>query len=111
MLIWALVITWWVQVILRVFFTITEFFFLNSDLGHFLREFFGAVEDRPLDIFAQRIKSFFLWVIPVGAMAQVPAAMVLGKLGPLFALAMSAWSLDNSSAAVPVGQRYPGATR
>lgn len=82
----ALALTWWSQVVLRVLFSIIEFYLLNSDLGEFMRELFMAVEDRPLEIFSRRIRLFFLYAVPVGAMAQVPASIVLGKLSMLEAV-------------------------
>lgn len=87
----ALLVTWWCQIVLRVLFSIVEFYLLNSDLGEFLRELFMAVEDRPLDIFGRRVRWFFLYAIPIGAMAQVPAAFVLGKVGPAYLAAYAAW--------------------
>lgn len=91
MLPWALAITWWAQIVLRVLFSIFEFYIVNSDLGQFFRDFFMAVEDRPLDIFARRARAFLLYVLPVGAVAQIPASMVLGRVGAGRALVFTLW--------------------
>ncbi|MFN7975387.1 MAG: ABC-2 family transporter protein [Acidobacteriota bacterium] len=88
---WGLALTWWTQIVLCVLFSIPELYILNSDIGRFLRELFMAVEDRPLDIFTRRVKAFFLYVVPVGAMVQVPASLVLGRWSVLEGVAMSAF--------------------
>lgn len=95
---YALLLTWWSQVVLRVLFSIIEFYLLNSDLGEFLREMFMAVEDRPLEIFSRRVKLFFLFVVPIGAMAQVPASLVLGKTSMLHGLFYGAFLVAFGSA-------------
>ena len=83
----------YVQIVLTVLFAIPEFLFLNSDISRFLRESFGAVQDRPLDIFSRRVKLFFLTAIPIGAIAQVPAGMILGRIEPGAAILFAGWLL------------------
>ncbi len=86
-------LAFYVQVVLTVLFAIPEFFFLNSDVSRFLRESLGAVQDRPLDIFSRRVKVFFLTAVPIGAIAQVPAALILGRIGISTALLFAGWLL------------------
>ena len=87
----AVAVCFWCQVVLVILFSVLEFYFLNSDLGQFLRHFFMAAEDRPLDIFTRRVRRFLLYLVPVGAMAHMPAAIAIGKVGPGFGVLYLGW--------------------
>jgi ABC-2 type transport system permease protein len=88
---WALALAFWSRTAITVLFSIVEFHVLHSDLSHFAHEAFMAGADRPLDVFTRRIRAFLLYVVPVGAMTYVPAALVLGRVGPLAGLLHTAW--------------------
>jgi len=90
---WAVLLSWWARTVLSVFFTLFEFRFLNSDLGHFLGEFFMPAVDRPLDIFALRIRQFLLFIIPVGALSYLPASLVLGRVSVGAGVLYTVWLL------------------
>ncbi|MCC6406655.1 MAG: ABC-2 family transporter protein [Planctomycetes bacterium] len=88
---WAIALCWWARVVVTVLFSIAEFYLVNSDLGMFAYELFLGPIERPLDVFGRRVKQFLLLVVPVGVLTHFPAAMVLGRIGPLEAAAHSAW--------------------
>ncbi len=88
---WAVAIAWWSRTVLSVLFSIVEFHLVNSDLSMFANEAFIAPVERPLDVFAIRVKQFLLFLVPVGALTQLPAALVLGRTTPLEALGHSLW--------------------
>jgi ABC-2 type transport system permease protein len=88
---WGVAIAWWSRTVLTVFFATWEFYVLNSDLSHFCYDVSSAGADRPLDIFDRRTRFFLLSIVPVGALAYIPASMVLGRFGPLEALGHTAW--------------------
>ena len=46
-----------------------------------------------MDIFTRRVRAFFIFVVPVGAMAHVPASLVLGKWSVAEGLLASAWAI------------------
>jgi ABC-2 type transport system permease protein len=87
----AVLLCWWGRTILVVLFSITEFHFVNADLARLLHNVFSEVTDRPLDVFGARMRQFFVYVLPVGALAHVPASIVLGRIGALEALAVAAF--------------------
>jgi ABC-2 type transport system permease protein len=88
---WALALVGWTRTVLTVLFSSAEFLVLHSDAAHFLNEAFNSAADRPLDVFTRRLRSFLLFVVPVGVLTWVPAALVLGRLGALAALGHTAW--------------------
>ncbi len=88
---WGVLWSWWARTVLSVGFSIFEFYVLHSDLAHFLHEFFIAAADRPLDIFALRVRQFFLYLVPVGVLSHAPAALVLGRISPLAGLFHTLW--------------------
>jgi ABC-2 type transport system permease protein len=88
---WAIALCWWARVVVTVLFSTAEFYLLNSDLGMFAYELFLGPIERPLDVFGRRIKQLLLLVVPVGVLTHLPAALLLGRIGALEALAHSAW--------------------
>lgn len=88
---WAVALSFWGRVVLTVLFSIAEFHLLNSDLSHFGMECAMTPAERPLDIFAARVRQFLLFLVPVGALSHMPAAMVLGRYTPLEGLWCTLW--------------------
>jgi len=93
MLAWGLALAWWGRVVLTVLLACTEFRALNSGLSNLGHEVLSAGSDRPLDIYGRRLRGFLLLALPLGALAHLPASMVLGRCGWLAAAAYSAWLL------------------
>lgn len=90
---WAIALACWGRCILTIGFSIWEFWFVNSDLMHLMSQVLYAPADKPLDIWGLRLRQFFLYLLPVGLLSHVPAAMVLGKYGLLDGLEFSFWAL------------------
>ena len=44
-----------------------------------------------MDIFGRRLRAFLLYIVPVGALTQVPASMVLGRYSLLESLFATVW--------------------
>ena len=91
LLCWALLLSFWGRTVLSVMFSTFEFYVLNSDLSHFLHDFFIAAADRPLDVFTRRIQQFFLYMVPVGVLSHAPASLVLGRAGVVDGLVYTLW--------------------
>jgi ABC-type uncharacterized transport system permease subunit len=77
--------------VLSILFSMFEFYFLNSDMGHLLHTLCAAPGEKPLDIWGQRTRRFFLSILPVGVLSHIPAAMVLGKYGFGVSLLHTIW--------------------
>lgn len=86
----ALSVAFTAQVALNVLFQGLEFWMVDADLSRFLNGVFTQVGDRPLDVYPRALKRFFLWVVPLGALAWFPAGLVVGRLGLGFALGYAA---------------------
>jgi ABC-type uncharacterized transport system permease subunit len=87
----GIVLSCWGRVVIVTLFSILELYLLGSDAARFVHDVFHAAYDRPLDIFGARIRMFLLYVVPVGALTQVPAAIVLGRYEPWHAALACAW--------------------
>lgn len=87
----AVALSWWVRTILVTFYALVDLWLLGSDAGQFVNETIHAVSDRPADVFGARVRTFLLYVLPVGALAQVPAGMVLSRYTALEAVAAVGW--------------------
>lgn len=87
----AAVLSFWVRVIVITLFSVAELWAIGSDATRFLHELLFSATDRPMDIFGPRLRAFLLYIVPVGALTQVPASMVLGHYSVLEALAVTAW--------------------
>ncbi len=77
----AILLSWWVRTLILTLYAIVDLWMVGSDAGRFLQEMLHATADRPADVFGARLRTFLLYVIPVGALTQVPAALVLGRYG------------------------------
>ncbi|MBK7976515.1 MAG: ABC-2 family transporter protein [Deltaproteobacteria bacterium] len=87
----AVAVSWWVRTILVTFYGLVDLWLLGSDAGQFVNEAIHAVADRPADVFGARVRTFLLYILPVGALTQVPAGMVLGRYTPLGAVVAVGW--------------------
>jgi ABC-type uncharacterized transport system permease subunit len=87
----AVALSFWARVVIITLFSIPELWLVGSELARFFHDLFNAAYDRPLDIFSARVRLFLLYVIPVGALTQVPASMVLGRYTLLEGVLASAW--------------------
>lgn len=90
-LLWVILLSWWTRAVLVVLFSCVEFYILNSDLSRFSAEICMSAEDRPLDIFSKRVKSFFIFVLPVGALSYIPACLLLGRASWKEGLFFTGW--------------------
>ena len=91
MLVWGVALSWWGRTVLTVLFSTLEFYVLHSDLSNFTYELQSAVTDRPIDIYQRRVRLFLMHLVPVGALAHIPASMVLGRYGWLAAAGHTVW--------------------
>jgi ABC-type uncharacterized transport system permease subunit len=87
----AIALSFWVRVVVVTLFSILEMWVLGSDISRFFHDLFHATTDRPVDVFNARMRSFLLYIVPVGALTQLPAAIVLGRYSLLEGAAASAW--------------------
>jgi len=87
----GILLCFWVRTTVVVLFSVLEFWLLGSDAARFIHEAFHAASDRPVDIFGARMRTFLLYLVPVGALSQVPAAIVLGRYHLLEAAGAAAW--------------------
>ena len=105
MLVWGLALAWWGRLVLTVLLACTEFYALHGNLSNFGHELLAAGSDRPLDIYGRRVRAFLLLALPLGVLAQVPASMVLGRIGWLAAAGYSAWLLLFGAGVLKLWQR------
>jgi ABC-2 type transport system permease protein len=91
LLVWALALACWCRTVLSVLYTVSEFYVVHSDLSNVAWEVSMNMADRPADVFPLRFRQLLTSVVPVAALSTLPAAMVLGRIGPLEALAHTAW--------------------
>lgn len=87
----GIVLCCWVRVVIVTLFSILEFWLLGSDSARFVHELFHAATDRPVDIFGARMRRVLLFIVPIGALTQVPASIVLGRYSLLEGLLASLW--------------------
>lgn len=90
---WGAVLSFWGRTVLSVLFTISEFYVVNSDLSNVGWEVSMTMADRPADVFPLRYRQFLTSVVPIAAVSTIPAAMALGRMGLLEAVAHTAWLL------------------
>lgn len=91
LLAWTTLLSFWARTVLMVLVSTWEFFVLNSDIGSFTNEIVTSPTDRPLDIFGRRTRGFLIYLLPVGMLSHVPAAMVLGRVPWGWSLGYSLW--------------------
>ena len=87
----AVLLSFWGRLLVIALFSLLELMLIGSDIGRFLGDLLHGAADRPPDIFERRIRMFLLYVVPVGALAQVPAQLVLGRYTTLQAWAACSW--------------------
>jgi ABC-type uncharacterized transport system permease subunit len=87
----AIGVSLWARIVLAALFALLDLRFVGSELGRFLRETLGAVHDRPIDLFERRTRLFLLYVVPLGALTQVPASLVLGHYDLVEGAAAVTW--------------------
>lgn len=92
-LVWALSLGFLGETILHVLYASAEFYFVNSDLGRLFSESFTTLGERPLEIYHRRLRLFLVFLLPVAALAWVPASLVLGRMSALAGLGYSLWFL------------------
>jgi ABC-2 type transport system permease protein len=87
----CIALCWWSRLVIVTLFGTLEIALVGSDVMRFLSELFLTASDRPLDIFGARLKAFLIYIVPVGAVTHVPAAMMLGRYTALEALGTVLW--------------------
>jgi ABC-2 type transport system permease protein len=87
----AVALSFWVRFVLVTLFSLLELVAVGADGSRFLQDLLYASNDRPLDIFERRLRLFLIYVVPVGGLAHVPAAIVLGRYSWLEALFAVGW--------------------
>jgi ABC-type uncharacterized transport system permease subunit len=94
-LLWALPLGFclalWAQLVVSVGLGTLEFLLINSDLSRFFVDIAHTASGKPLDIYARRVRQFMILILPVGALAHVPATIVLGRVSDLSAIGQSVW--------------------
>ncbi len=93
------------QAALVVLFQGLEFWVVNADFARFFNHVFTQIADRPLDVYPRGMKRFFVWAIPLGALAWFPAGLVVGRHSALFALGYAALILLFARFAIAVFER------
>jgi len=89
--VWAIALGCWSRTVLAVMFTIPEFYVMNSDLSNIAWEVSNTVADRPVDVFPRRFRYGLLSLVPIAAVASLPAAIVLGRVSVGAGVAHSLW--------------------
>lgn len=87
----GILIAFWARMVVLTIFSLFELYMTGSDASFFMHEFLFSAGDRPADIFGARVRLFLLYVVPIGALSQVPAGIVLGHYDLLEALTAGAW--------------------
>lgn len=89
----CIVLCCWVRVVVMAMLSVLEFWLLGSDVTRFLQDLLHSAADRPMDIFGARLRFFLLYLVPIGALTQVPASIALGRVDPARALLDAGWLL------------------
>lgn len=87
----ASLLSFWVRCLVIALFSALELRFIGSDISRFLQDILHSASDRPADIFERRIRTFLLYIVPVGALASVPAQLVLGRYTLLEGVLACSW--------------------
>lgn len=74
------------QVYLMIAYNSVELWLLHSDLGHMASMMLSNLGERPLDVYPKVLSRALKFVVPVAALSWYPASLVLGRLGPVFAV-------------------------
>ena len=97
---WALMLAAYAQTVFSVMTSLTEFYFLNSDLGRLLSTSVSYMAERPLDIYTRRLRQMLLFALPAGAMSYVPACLILGRIDAVAGLGFTVFYLAMGSAII-----------
>jgi ABC-type uncharacterized transport system permease subunit len=81
----------WARFVIVTLFAVAETMLVGSDVMRFLNELLLSGSDRPLDIFGARVRAFLIYVIPIGGVTHVPAAIMLGRYAWPEALGTAGW--------------------
>ena len=87
----AVLLSFWARFVVMTLFSLFELFAVGADASRFLGDVFHATNDRPLDVFEQRVRALLLYVVPIGGLSYVPASIVLGRMGWLETAGSVAW--------------------
>jgi ABC-2 type transport system permease protein len=87
----AIALSCWVRFVILTLFSLPELYVVGSDAARFLQDLLHSTSDRPLDIFERRLRLFLLYIVPVGALTQVPAQLVLGRYRALEGTLACVW--------------------
>lgn len=90
---WAVALAWFSTTIFTVFGSLAEFYFLNSNLGELVNTSIAQFAGRPLDVYSRWLRRFFVYAVPAGAQAYIPACLVLGRISLLEGLAYTLFYL------------------
>jgi ABC-type uncharacterized transport system permease subunit len=91
LVIFCVALSFWARLVVVTLFSILELYFTGSEAARFVHDLFHAAYDRPLDIFSARVRHLLIYIVPVGALTQVPASIVLGRYDLLDAAFASVW--------------------
>jgi len=89
----AVALSFWVRFVLMALFSLAELVAVGADASRFLHDLLHASNDRPLDIFERRLRLFLIYIVPIGGLAHVPAAIALGRYSWQEGLFAVAWLL------------------
>jgi ABC-type uncharacterized transport system permease subunit len=89
----ALVLSFWARFVILAMFSLLELFAIGGDASRFMQDLLYATNDRPLDVFERRLRLLLIYIVPIGGLAHVPAAIALGRYSALEALFAVAWLL------------------
>jgi ABC-type uncharacterized transport system permease subunit len=87
----AIALSFWARVVVVTLFSMLDLWLLGSDLARFIHDAFHTPSDRPLDIFSARVRLFLMYIVPIGALTQLPASIVLGRFGAVESVASGLW--------------------
>jgi ABC-type uncharacterized transport system permease subunit len=91
LLVWGLALAWWGRTLLTILHATAEFFAPHASFAGLGHELSSAASEKPLDVFTRRTRLFLMHAVPLGALAHIPASMVLGRIGWLAAAGHSLW--------------------
>jgi ABC-2 type transport system permease protein len=89
--VWGLAIACWGRTVLSVLMATLEFYAPHASFMGLAHEVNTAAGENPLDIFGRRTRAFLLYAVPLGALAHLPASLVLGRVGLLAGALHTSW--------------------
>jgi ABC-type uncharacterized transport system permease subunit len=91
MLAWGLLLACWGRTVLTILLATAEFYAPHASFAGLGHEITSAASEKPLDVFTRRTRAFLMHAVPLGALAHIPAGMVLGRIGWLAAAGHTLW--------------------